>query len=238
MNWFRKWIWFSPTTKLEKKLKYKFKNNSLLTQALSHKSYSKFSNKNSNNERLEYLGDAVLNLVLGDLLMQANQDSDEGQLSKMRSSLVSTKGLYHKSKDLILGQELKMSRGEKMNKGASNPRLLASAFEAIIGAIYLDGGYSQVYRVIQYLYHKNLRHWVDQDYKTILQSKSQKLFQTTPTYELVQEQGPAHRKVFFVKVILNNKEYGYGEGFTKKDAEQEAARKTLDFSEFDNDLDA
>ncbi len=237
MNWFRQWSLFSSPTRLEKKLKYKFKNASLLTQALSHKSYSKFSNINSNNERLEYLGDAVLNLVLGDLLMQSHQDADEGYLSKMRSSLVSTKGLYNKSKDLILGRELKMSRGEKMNKGASNPRLLASAFEAIVGAIYLDGGYLQAYRVIQHLFHKNLKTWTDQDYKTILQSKSQKLFQTTPVYELMQEQGPAHRKVFFVKVVLNNKDYGYGEGFTKKDAEQEAARKTLSFSEFDNESD-
>ena len=235
MSWFQKWIWFSSATKLEKKIKYRFKDDSLLAKALSHKSYSKFANKDSNNERLEYLGDAVLNLVLGDLLMQTHQTADEGRLSKMRSSLVSTKGLYHKSKDLNLGRELKMSRGEKMNKGASNPRLLASAFEAVIGAIYLDGGYSQVYKVIQYLFQKNLKNWVDQDYKTILQSKSQKVFQTTPIYKLLQETGPAHRKEFFVQVIVGEKEYGYGEGFTKKDAEQEAARKTLEFSEFDNE---
>ena len=220
---------FSYPTKLEGKLRYQFKDKSLLERALSHKSYTKFSHSNTNNERLEYLGDAVLNLVLGDLLMQVHQGADEGQLSKMRSALVSTKGLYYKSKDLKLGRDLKMSRGEKMNKGESNPRLLSSAFEAVIGAIYIDGGYSQAYQVIQRLFQRNLKTWVDKDYKTILQGKCQKIFQTTPNYELIQEQGPAHKKVFSIKVILNNKDYGYGEGLTKKDAEQEAARKTLSF---------
>ena len=236
-RFFRNWNIFSYPTKIEGRLRYRFKNRSLLEQALSHKSYTKFSHSNNNNERLEYLGDAVLNLVLGDLLMQFHQKSDEGELSKMRSALVSTKGLYHKSRDLNLGRDLKMSRGEKMNKGESNPRLLSSAFEAVIGAIYIDGGYSQVYQVIQRLFQKNLKTWVDRDYKTILQGKCQKLFQTVPTYELIQERGPAHKRVFSIKVTLNNKDYGYGEGLTKKDAEQQAARKTLNFEEFNNDLD-
>ncbi len=235
MRWLRKFGFFSIPTKLEKKIKYKFKNSLLLDQALSHKSYTHLSEHIENNERLEYLGDAVLNLVLGDLLMSTHQEADEGQLSKMRSSLVSTKGLYKKAQELGFGQELKLSRAEKMNRGASNPRLLASAFEAIVGAIYLDGGYDAVKKIVFTIFQKNLlKDWVDEDYKTILQGRSQKILQKIPHYQLVGEQGPAHRKTFFVQVILNSKVYGQGQGSTKKEAEQEAARKTLDFEDFED----
>ena len=177
------------------------------------------------------LGDAVLNLVLGDLLMSTHPEADEGQLSKMRSALVSTKGLYKKARELGFGPELKLSRAEKINRGASNPRLLASAFEAIVGAIYLDGGYSVVRRIVFSMFQKDLKSWVDEDYKTILQGRSQKTLQKIPQYQLVGEQGPAHRKIFFVEVVLNGKVYGQGQGSTKKEAEQEAARKTLDFED-------
>ena len=229
--WFKKFDFFSVPTVLEKKLNYRFKNSSLLHQALSHKSYTNSFDRNENNERLEYLGDAVLNLVLGDLLMRTHKEADEGQLSKMRSSLVSMKGLYKKAKELGFGQELKLSRAEKMNRGASNPRLLASAFEAIVGAVYLDGGYNAVQKIIISMFQKDLKNWVDEDYKTILQGRSQKVLQKTPHYQLVGEQGPPHRKIFFVQVVLNGKVYGQGRGPTKKEAEQSAARKTLDFEE-------
>lgn len=231
IHWFKRFDFFSAPTKLEKKLSYRFKNASLLHQALSHKSYTNSFDKNENNERLEYLGDAVLNLVLGDLLMSTHKEADEGRLSKMRSSLVSTKGLYKKARELGFGRELKLSRAEKMNRGASNPRLLASAFEAIVGAIYLDGGYHAVHKIIISMFQKDLRNWVDEDYKTILQGRSQKVLQKIPHYQLVGEQGPAHRKIFFVQVVLNGKVYGQGRGPTKKEAEQEAARKTLDFED-------
>jgi len=231
VHWFRKFNFFSTPTKLEKKLNYRFKNFSLLQRALSHKSYTNFFDKSENNERLEYLGDAVLNLVLGDLLMSVYKEADEGQLSKMRSSLVSTKGLYKKAGELGFGRELKLSRAEKMNRGASNPRLLASAFEAIVGAIYLDGGYHAVQKIIISMFQKDLKNWVDEDYKTILQGRSQKILQKTPFYQLLGEQGPAHRKIFFVQVVFNGKVYGQGRGPTKKEAEQEAARKTLDFED-------
>ena len=229
-RWFRRFFFPAPTV-LEKKLNYKFKNLSLFHQALSHKSYAHLSGPMENNERLEYLGDAVLNLVLGDLLMSTYKDADEGRLSKMRSSLVSTKGLYKKSKELGLGRELKLSKAEKMNRGADNPRLLAGAFEAIVGAVYLDGGYLHVQKIIVSLFLKDLKNWVDEDYKTILQGRSQKNFQKIPQYQMVGEQGPAHKKIFFVQVILNGKVYGQGRGSTKKEAEQSAARKTLDFED-------
>ena len=229
MRWLRKFI--SSPTKLEKTLKYTFKNPLLLSQALSHKSYAYLSKQSENNERLEYLGDAVLNLVLGDLLMRVHQEADEGRLSKMRSSLVSTKGLYKKAREFGFGRELKLSRAEKMNRGASNPRLLASAFEAIVGAVYLDGGYDSAQKIVSLMFQKDLKSWVDEDYKTILQGRSQKVLQKIPHYKLVGEQGPAHRKVFFVQVVLSGKIYGQGQGSTKKEAEQEAARKTLDFED-------
>ena len=229
IRWFKN-FYLAPTA-LEKKLNYKFKNSSLFHQALSHKSYTHLSDKSENNERLEFLGDAVLNLVLGDILMSVHPTADEGQLSKMRSSLVSAKGLYKKALELGFGRELKLSKAEKMNRGASNPRLLASAFEAIIGAVYLDGGYNAVQKIITSMFQKDLKTWVDEDYKSILQSRSQKILQKTPQYQLVGEQGPAHRKIFFVQVMFNGKVYGQGRGSTKKDAEQEAARKTLDFED-------
>lgn len=231
IRWLRRFDFFSAPTTLEKKIRYKFKDSLLLHQALSHKSYTHLSDKTDNNERLEYLGDAVLNLVLGDLLMSTHPEADEGQLSKMRSALVSTKGLYKKARELGFGLELKLSRAEKINRGASNPRLLASAFEAIVGAIYLDGGYSVVRRIVFSMFQKDLKSWVDEDYKTILQGRSQKTLQKIPQYQLVGEQGPAHRKIFFVEVVLNGKVYGQGQGSTKKEAEQEAARKTLDFED-------
>ena len=231
IRWLRKFNFFSAPTKLEKKIKYKFKDSSLLHQALSHKSYTHLSDSIENNERLEYLGDAVLNLALGDLLMTVHKEADEGQLSKMRSSLVSTKGLYRKARELGFGSELKLSKAEKMNRGSSNPRLLASAFEAIVGAVYLDGGYSAVKNIITSMFQKDLRNWVDEDYKTILQGRSQKVLQQIPQYKLMGEQGPAHKKIFFVQVVLNGKIYGQGRGSTKKEAEQEAARKTLDFED-------
>ncbi len=217
---------FSQSTYFEKKLGYKFKNQELFHQALMHKSYVK--NNNDNNERLEYLGDAVLNLALSDMLMKKHPLINEGVLSKMRSSLVSTKGLYKQAQALNISEELDMSFGEKSVEIRDNIRLLASFLEAIIGAVYLDGGYIRAKKVISKIFQKDLnRVWVDQDYKTILQGKSQKLFQQIPQYKLLKEIGPAHKKTFLVQVIVSSKILGQGQGFTKKEAEQKAAKEAI-----------
>ena len=213
---------FSYPTKLEKRLKYKFKNRALFETALSHKSYVAENNKGEDNEKLEYLGDAVLGLALGDLLMENNKSANEGQLSKMRSSLVSTQGLYQKALELGLGRDLKTGTAEKMNRNKS--RILASCFEALIGAIYLDQGYDSARRVICFIFQNNFNQvWEDKDYKTILQDKIQKLRSGPLNYELTKEKGPSHRKTFFVRVLWKNQVLGAGKGFTKKSAEQQAA---------------
>ena len=218
---------FRRKTLLEKDLAYFFKNKKWLDQALLHRSAknSQKSSNTENNERLEYLGDAVLSLILGDLLMKTHPDADEGRLSKMRSALVSTKGLYKKACEFRLSRRLKISRPERFKQ---NPRILAGAFEAVIGAIYLDGGYSKVYKIVNRIFQNDLKHWVDEDYKTILQAKSQKFFQTIPVYKLLKEEGPSHQKKFFVQVVLDGRSYGRGEGSTKKSAEMKAAQKTLE----------
>lgn len=215
------WLYFFPT-KLEKRLGYKFKNRALFERSLIHKSYAIKHNKREDNEKLEYLGDAVLGLALGDLLMKSDPSADEGQLSKIRSSLVSTKGLYKKALELGLSREIKTM--EKINYESGKIRLLASCFEAIIGAIYLDGGYNQAMKVIQRVFLKNLnQEWKDEDYKTILQGMAQKTQPANLEYKLIKEQGPAHRKMFFVRVLFNKKVLGEGKGSTKKSAEQQAA---------------
>ena len=214
---------FYYPTKLEQRLGYKFKDRQIFEQALSHKSYA-VKARGENNEKLEYLGDAVLGLVLGDLLMTKNPTANEGQLSKMRSALVSTKGLYKKSLELGMSRDLKTSASEKLILSSARARLLASALEALIGAIYIEGGYRKVFKVIHHIFYDNLnRDWEDQDYKTILQGKAQKRRNARLHYELVKERGPAHRKTFFVRVFLNEAVLGSGKGPTKKDAEQQAA---------------
>ena len=222
MKWFK---FFAQSTFFERKLGYKFKNRELFLQALTHKSYVKNS---ENNERLEYLGDAVLNLVLGDILMKKYPSAQEGMLSKMRSSLVSTHGLYKQAQALNIKKELELNFGRKTINFRSNARLLAGFFEALIGAVYLDGGYSKAQKVISSIFQKKLNQdWVDQDYKTILQGKSQKLFQQIPEYKVVSEQGPSHKKNFVVQVYVQSEILGVGKGFTKKSAEQSAAESAL-----------
>ena len=217
---------FSRPSYCEKKLGYKFKNKKLFRQALMHKSWMK--GNSPDNERMEYLGDAVLNLALGDVLMKKYPHAQEGILSKMRSSLVSTKGLYKQALNLNIGKELELSAGAKAHHIRRNARLMASFFEAIIGAIYLDSGYVKAQKVISIIFQKDLNQtWVDEDYKTILQGKSQKMFQQTPEYRLLNSKGPAHRKIFVVQVYVKSKKLGIGKGGTKKDAEQSSAEEAL-----------
>ena len=215
----------SPSTQLERDLGYVFKNKNLFHQAITHKS---FTHNHQNNERLEFLGDAVLSLVLGDQLMKNHPLVDEGKLSKMRSSLVSTKEFYKQAKKLEIHQELRRLFGRKAFQMKHNPRLMASFFEAIIGALYLDAGFFTAEKVIQSIFKEELNKvWVDQDYKTIFQGKSQKLFQMVPEYKVLNETGPAHKKIFSVQAILKKQILGKGKGKTKKDAEQMAAKEAL-----------
>jgi len=218
-------------------LDYHFENPEILRQALTHKSYvSSESEVNfGNNERIEFLGDAVLDLVVSEMLMQEFPKLDEGGLSKFRASLVSESGLCKQARVLDLGDYLLLGRGEEMTGGRKKPSLLSDTFEAVMAAIYLDSreknGLSEIARVIRKLFlphlPKNADGYITRDYKSELQEHVQKLTGLPSTYELVDESGPDHQKEFTMAVFVKDKEYGRGSGASKKLASQLAAEIAL-----------
>jgi ribonuclease-3 len=214
-------------------LDYSFTNHELLTQPFRHPShvYEKGDPGISDNQRLEFLGDAVINMAISHLLMESFPDMKEGDLSKHRASLVSESGLYHIAQMLELGDYLQLGKGEERTNGRKKPSILSDAFEALVGAIYLDGGFANALRVIAHLF-KPLVDEITQgrlsnDCKTELQERSQDVFQTTPEYRLVKETGPDHDKTFYVEVCLRGTLLGKGKGKSKKVAEQMAAKEAL-----------
>ncbi len=217
---------------LEKKIGYTYKNISYLENALTHSSYAN-ENKHGtkSNERLEFLGDAVLSMVVSDYIYKNCPNLPEGDLSKLRASLVCEKSLCRFSKSLGVGKYLKLSHGEHNLKGNERPSILADAFEAIIASIYLDGGMEQARKFILSFVEpeiKNPKPKAFKDYKTTLQEIIQKNPEERLTYVLMGEQGPDHDKHFFVEVHLNSNVIGKGGGRSKKEAEQQAAREALE----------
>lgn len=213
---------------LEKSLNYKFKNMELLKEALTHKSYK----KPYNNERLEFLGDAVLNLIVGEYLYRKFPSSDEGVLSKMRASLVNEKSFMKLADSIELGEYIFISIAEENNRGREKPSLLSNAFEAIMGAIYIEEGLDRVREIVHRLLEREYGE-IDlsslfKDYKTSLQELTQAKFGVTPEYRLVRSFGPDHKKEFEVSVFINESEYAKAKGKSKKSAQQEAAKITLD----------
>lgn len=212
---------------LEECLGYQFKNRNLIIEALTHKSFR----TGYNNERLEYLGDAVLNLIVAEYLFKRFPQANEGELSKIRASLVNEKGFSLLANELDLGRYLLISSAEQNNKGRSKPSLLSNAFEALMGAIYLESSLNVVANIIYRLLEKvypiiDLRS-LYQDYKTALQEYTQAEFGSTPEYELLEAIGPDHKKEFHVAVIINNECYAKGWGKSKKEAQQVAAKEAL-----------
>ncbi len=209
--------------KLEDRLNYSFKNKKLIIEALTHKSYK----QPYNNERLEFLGDAVLDLIVGQYLFERFKNHDEGKLSKMRASLVNEGGFTRLAEHIGLGNQLFLSNAEENNGGRSKPSLLSNAFEAIIGALYLEAGLDEAKKIsIQLLEEVHPDISLDtlfKDYKTTLQEMTQALFGTTPEYKLVRSHGPDHKKEFEIAVIVDGKEYARSSGKSKKIAQQEAA---------------
>jgi len=218
---------------LQEKLGVRFKDPDLLKEALTHRSY-----KNENlswclphNERLEFLGDAVLELVTTDFLFKNYPSHDEGRLTSVRAALVNYQNLSAVARSLGLDTHLLMSKGEEKDTGRAREVLLANAFEAVLGALYLDAGYDRtrsfvethVLGNVEEIFEKNL----DKDPKSLLQELVQEQLKITPSYEVVSEQGPDHNKVFKVGVHLGGKCIAYGEGFSKQEAEVDAARKGL-----------
>ncbi|PKN05922.1 MAG: ribonuclease III [Deltaproteobacteria bacterium HGW-Deltaproteobacteria-7] len=218
-------------TALQEKLHYVFRNPDLLSTALTHRSYI---NENpqpgaSDNERLEFLGDAVLGLCVSDLLMKKHADSDEGTLSKIRSLLVNEKPLADLAVKLNLGECLLLGKGEENSGGRAKESLLANALEAVIAAIYLDSGFSKTKTFLKQLMKPllndetlNLQCF---DYKTALQELCQRKYKSAPLYTVLDSSGPDHDKTFEVEVVAGGDIRQIGRGKNKKDAQKQAAQK-------------
>ncbi|MEK6556195.1 MAG: ribonuclease III [Bdellovibrionota bacterium] len=215
-----------------------FRDENLFHQALTHKSFHNENTKSSpgHNERLEFLGDAVLDLILSDCLFNKLTDFDEGGLSKLRASLVNETALAELAIELELGPHLKLGKGETATGGISKPRLLSSVLEALIGAIYVDQGFEKTKDFTLEIFKQRLQdidlsvHFKS-DYKTRLQEKLQDMKKRIPVYKLLKEEGPDHSKVFHVALTLGEDTLSTGTGKSKKQAEQDAAKKALEIIE-------
>jgi len=208
---------------LEQLIQYEFKNKQLLSEALTHKSYK----KSYNNERLEFLGDAVLDLIVGEYLYKKFPSADEGILSKIRASLVNEEGFNKLAKSLNLGKHILLSNAEENNDGRIKSSLLSNAFEALMGALYLEAGLQKVREIsislIEEQYEEISLDSLFKDYKTSLQEITQARYSVTPTYKLISSKGPDHKKEFEIAVIIQDKEYARANGKSKKIAQQKAA---------------
>lgn len=213
---------------LRRQLGYSFKDPGLLRRALTHVSYDRHK-RGDHNEVLEFLGDAVLDLAVSDLLMQHNPDKSEGDLSRMRAALVNSIVLAEKAAEIDLGALLLLGKGEERSEGRNKPSILAGAFEAILGAVYRDGGYEAARGVVERFFLQEVtgKQLGQQDYKTRLQEISQMLFHAPPSYRIVAEAGPDHEKMFVTEITVGGKVLGKGAGKSKKISEQEAAKLAL-----------
>jgi ribonuclease-3 len=212
---------------LQQRLGYQFHNTKLLIEALTHKSYK----QPYNNERLEFLGDAVLDLVVGEYLYKKFPKFDEGDLSKMRASLVNEDGFTLLANYLRLGEYIFLSNAEENNNGRTKNSLLANAYEAVMGAIYLESGLESVRNItveLLELVHENISlDSLFKDYKTSLQELTQAHYGITPDYQLIAAHGPDHKKEFEVAAFIDGKRYASALGKSKKHAQQEAAKIAL-----------
>lgn len=215
---------------LEERLGYQFTDRSLLENALTHSSYANEHRDAgmSSNERLEFLGDSVLGMVVADHLYREHPRMPEGELTRTRAALVCEGSLVEVARALELGRYLRLGKGEDAGGGRERPSILADATEAVLAAIYLDGGIAQARRVIRTLILGNEEEMsASRDYKTALQELVQRESGQKLAYRLVAEEGPDHAKRFSVEVELNGKTVGAGEGRTKKAAEQNAAKAAI-----------
>lgn len=217
-------------SKLEEIIGYKFRDKNLIYQALSHSSYAnEKKNPSGSNERLEFLGDSVLSIVVSDYLYKSLKVA-EGELTKMRASLVCEKSLHVFAQQIHLGEFLFLGKGEENTGGRERPSILADAFEAVIAAIYLDGGIEPAAKHILRFMPEDLQHPQKpafSDFKTVLQEIVQKNPEEKVEYVLIGEEGPDHNKRFVVEVRLNSQVIGSGKGRSKKEAEQLAAKEAL-----------
>lgn len=216
-----------------KAMGYVFRRPELLNQALVHRSYAIEQGKDvPDNERLEFLGDSVLNLCISHMLFHRYGDTHpEGDLTRMRAALVNEQQLADMTRRVGLDRHILLGKGEARSGGLHKPSILGDAFEAVIGAIYLDGGYEAALEVIGRCFVELIKNaetlMADQDYKTMLQEETQRLFRITPVYKLDETTGPDHEKTFCVNLYLNDELLSRGVGKSKKEAEQNAAKEAL-----------
>jgi len=220
---------------LSKKLSYTFKKPEAIIQAFRHSSYVNEQTDSGlrDNERLEFLGDAVLDLAISHVLMELFQDSKEGDLSKYRAAVVNEKGLYQVAQTLALGDYLTLGKGEEVTGGRKRQSILADTMEAVLGALYLDAGFEKTKEIIKRLFWPLLEEIETEkavnDYKSQLQEYTQEVYKTRPEYVLVGESGPPHDKTFRVALHLQGKTMAEDEGKSKKEAEQKAAKKAFEW---------
>lgn len=212
-------------------LHYHFRDASLLDAALTHRSYvnENPSEASCDNERLEFLGDAVLELCVSDLLMKHFPDYQEGQLSQLRAAIVNEQPLAGLAKSFHIGDYLLLGKGEEASGGRTKPSLLANAFEALMAAIYLDGGFEKAAALIGRLFTPLIEegYRTYRDYKTTVQQMSQQTFKETPRYTLIHETGPDHDKTFEIQLSISDRITTTGTGKNKKEAEQRAAEQAI-----------
>ena len=216
----------------EENINYEFTNKEYILEALTHSSYS---NENKNypfNERLEFLGDSVLSIVISDYLFKKETKLPEGELTKIRANIVCEESLSEVSKDIHLGKYMLLGKGEEATGGRERISILADALEAVIAAIYLDGGIKCAREFIltnmEKIINDSIKGKIFRDYKTCLQEVLQSNGENNIWYKLIEEKGPDHNKRFVMEVGINDTVLGVGEGKSKKDAEQVAAKCALD----------
>jgi ribonuclease-3 len=219
--------------RLYEDLQYTFKDPELVARAFRHSSYvnEQKAPDLEDNERLEFLGDSVLDLAISHILMDVYKKASEGDLSKFRAIVVNEKGLYQVAMDLKLGEFLLLGKGEELTKGRSKPSILADTMESLLGALYLDAGFDRtkeiIYRLFLPLIEELESEDMNYDYKSLFQEYTQEAYRSLPEYMIVEETGLAHDKVFKVALLLNGKVISEGKGKSKKEAEQRAAREAF-----------
>lgn len=222
--------------KFQELIGYTFGDRSVLLQSLTHKSYGhEFYQEKPialrDNERLEFLGDAILDVIISDLLLETFPHANEGQLSKMRAAIVNEKTLAQLARTIMIQECIRLGKGEAQTGGQDKPSILSSTFEAIIAAIYLDGGFAAVYPVVRHIFSPLFAQEEGlitfYDHKTQLQEIVQARWKVTPSYHLIEAIGPDHAKIFEIEVRMNGRTLAIARGSSKKEAEQNAARAAI-----------
>lgn len=219
---------------MENKIRYQFREPARLTEALTHSSYANEHRERGLvcNERLEFLGDSVLSIVISDYIYRRFLNLDEGDLTKIRASIVCEDSLAIAAKKIDLGNSLFLGKGEERTGGRKRKSILADAFEAVIGAIYLDGGIEEarafIKETLQSIIEDGIKGRLNRDYKTEFQEYVQRNGEVSIRYEIIDQTGPDHCKEFEAAVFVDDTLYGQGSGSSKKEAEQEAAQDALE----------